>query len=355
MIVKNEATVIRRCLESVAGLISHWVIVDTGSTDGTQAIVREHLQRLPGELHERPWRDFAHNRTEALELARPRAEYTLLMDADDVLELPRGYRLPRLTADAYFVDIEHGPARYQRLQIVRNERPWRYVGVLHEYLACEGAGPAGKLPLVYRMHFDGARRRDPKTYARDAEVLERALKTETDRALRSRYTFYLAQSFRDAGERKKALRHYLATAEQGGWADHVYVSLLEAARLTEALKARDRDVIAAYERAAAAAPERAEALHGLARYCREHKLYAEGYGYARAGFKVPAPPGGLFVEPWIYAWGMLDELAVNAYWTGRYQESVDACRALLANPQVPAEHRPRIQANAEYSRQRLGR
>ena len=204
--------------------------------------------------------------------------------------------------------------------------------MLHEYLACEGAGPAGRLPLVYRMHFDGARRRDPKTYGRDAEVLERALKTESDPALRSRYTFYLAQSHRDAGDQKKALRHYVASAGQGGWADHVYVSLLEAARLTEALKARDRDVVAAYERAAAAAPERAEALHGLARYCREQKLYAEGYGYARAGFKIPLPAGGLFVEPWIYAWGMLDELSVNAYWTGRYQESLDTCRALLANP-----------------------
>ena len=62
---------IRRCIDSVGGLISHWVIVDTGSTDRTQAIVREQLKRLPGELHERPWRDFSHNRTEALELARP--------------------------------------------------------------------------------------------------------------------------------------------------------------------------------------------------------------------------------------------------------------------------------------------
>lgn len=137
------------------------------------------------------------------------------MDADDALEVPKGYRLPRLSADAYVVDIEHGSVRYQRLQIVRNARPWRYVGVLHESLVCEGVGPAGRLPLVYRMHFDGARRRDPKTYLRDAGLLERALKAETHPALRARYTFYLAQSHRDAGDKKKALRHYLASAEQG--------------------------------------------------------------------------------------------------------------------------------------------
>ena len=43
MIVKNEAPVIRRCLDSVRSLIDTWVIVDTGSSDGTQQIIRELL------------------------------------------------------------------------------------------------------------------------------------------------------------------------------------------------------------------------------------------------------------------------------------------------------------------------
>ena len=70
MIVKNEAHVIRRCLDSVRPFIDRWVIVDTGSTDGTQEIIRTHMRDLPGELHERPWRDFGTNRSEALALAR---------------------------------------------------------------------------------------------------------------------------------------------------------------------------------------------------------------------------------------------------------------------------------------------
>jgi len=64
MIVKNEARVIRRCLDTVRPFIDRWVIVDTGSTDGTQALIREVLQGVPGELHERRWKDFAHNRNE---------------------------------------------------------------------------------------------------------------------------------------------------------------------------------------------------------------------------------------------------------------------------------------------------
>src|SRR5262249_23581331 len=94
MIVRNEAPVIRRCLASVRPLIDHWVIVDTGSTDGTQDIIREYLRDLPGELHERPWQNFPHNRNEALALARGRADYTFFIDADELLEIAPDFALP---------------------------------------------------------------------------------------------------------------------------------------------------------------------------------------------------------------------------------------------------------------------
>ena len=99
MIVKNEAPVITRCLASVRPLIDYWVIVDTGSTDGTQDKIRAFMTDLPGKLHERPWRDFAHNRTEALELARPHGEYVLIIDADDVLEFEPQFKMPVLQAE----------------------------------------------------------------------------------------------------------------------------------------------------------------------------------------------------------------------------------------------------------------
>jgi cellulose synthase/poly-beta-1,6-N-acetylglucosamine synthase-like glycosyltransferase len=41
MIVKNESQVIEKCLASVKPLIDYWVIVDTGSTDKTQQIVKK--------------------------------------------------------------------------------------------------------------------------------------------------------------------------------------------------------------------------------------------------------------------------------------------------------------------------
>ena len=99
MIVGDDASVIARCLASVRPLIAYWIIADTGATDETPAIVRKMLDGIPGELHRRPWINFAHNRNEALDLARPHGDYTLIIDAAEKLDLPPACELPFLDAD----------------------------------------------------------------------------------------------------------------------------------------------------------------------------------------------------------------------------------------------------------------
>src|ERR1700733_3920461 len=44
MIVKDESRIIKRCLDSVKPFIDYWVIVDTGSKDGTQKIIKKHMK-----------------------------------------------------------------------------------------------------------------------------------------------------------------------------------------------------------------------------------------------------------------------------------------------------------------------
>jgi glycosyltransferase involved in cell wall biosynthesis len=354
MIVKNEAPVIRRCLASVLPIIDYWVIVDTGSSDGTQEIIREFFRDkgVPGQLYEKPWKDFAHNRSEALALARPHADYTFIIDADDAMELPEGYRLPELTADSYSLDIDFANIRYHRTQLVRNSLAWYWRGVLHEFLECKEARDSGHLPILMRCNHDGARRRDPETYVKDGALLKSALLTETDPFLISRYSFYLAQSYRDCGEKERALEMYLARARLGFWQEEVFVALYEAAKLMEALERPEQEVIDAYLRAAAAQPCRTEALHGASRFCRYKGRNQEGYEIAKRGIDIPLP-GGLFVEPWIYEYGLLDEFAVNGYWAGHYKESLDASLRILTEGKVSGETMKRIVENARFASERL--
>lgn len=128
MIVKDEATIILRCLASVRALVDYVLIEDTGSTDGTQEIVREYLEceNLPGEVYQEPWHDFAYNRTHVLARLRekPNIDYALFLDADDRLVLEKEFDITnfkeQLDADYYHVWIQNGEARYLRPQIFRN-------------------------------------------------------------------------------------------------------------------------------------------------------------------------------------------------------------------------------------------
>ena len=104
MIVKNESHIIHECLNSVYKDIDYWVIVDTGSTDNTKEIITNFFKEkgIPGELHEKPWVSFGHNRTEALDLCKGKAEYAFMIDADDYLEGSLKFN-PHPSVDGYIL------------------------------------------------------------------------------------------------------------------------------------------------------------------------------------------------------------------------------------------------------------
>lgn len=362
MIVKNEAKVILRCLASVLPLIDYVLVVDTGSEDGTQDLIRDYLadHKLRGTVIDEPWRNFAYNRTFALERLRELepVDYAMIIDADDILIPDRNFDAAafktQMDDDLFDVELTQGGISYHRPQICRNRLPFCFKGVLHEYLEF----PPGPITRQTARGFrvvsgrEGARSQNPRKYQEDATVLENALRTETDPFLVSRYTFYLAQSYKDCGERQKALEHYLKRAEQGFWSEEIYIALFEAGNLMAALDRPFEEVVAVYERATQSVPARAEALHAASRYCRNCGRYAEGQEYARRGLGI-GKPAGLFVQSWVYDHGLLDEFSINAYWAGAYQESLDACMKLLAAERLSEDMVKRVASNAQFAADKL--
>lgn len=356
MIVKNEAHVIRRGLDSVKPFIHTWVIVDTGSTDGTQEIIREHMKDIPGELHERRWKNFAHNRNQAIELARNKAQYLLFADADEELVAPPGWRMPELTGNAYRIQARDvGAITYKRTSLVPTREAWRYEGVMHEVIECrQPHAPVLMLQDVYwRVNADGARSQDPQKAAKDAQVLERALKEDP---YNSRHVFYLGQCYRGSAQWARALEAYKKRVTMGGFDQEVYCAYFYLAVCAEELQYDESFVIRAYLRAYEDRPIRAEPLHELARYCRLRGSWPLAYLFAKAAAAIPHPglEESLFVYEQVYTWRALDEWAVAASWTGRWRETKELCERLLANAALPAIEHPRVQRNLDLACKNLG-
>ncbi len=153
MIVRNEASVLPATLSSLEPLRerAELVVVDTGSTDDTIAI----LVAAGARVIQDPWRDdFSYSRNRAFQEAQ--GDYALVLDADERLE-PES--IPKLLAFAEKGQYDRGLARVIdetdeglteqiQVRVCRGDGNHKYIGRIHEQLV--GPGTAGATGLVIR-------------------------------------------------------------------------------------------------------------------------------------------------------------------------------------------------------------
>jgi glycosyltransferase involved in cell wall biosynthesis len=168
MIVKNEERNLSRCLDSVAGLASEIIVVDTGSTDATPGIALSYGAILT--TFDFTFVDFAAARNLALSLAAGR--WILALDADEFLD-PQSVPLIReriaanLTCDGrnvgyYFQRLNRQPdsqppTRDYVVRLFPNRPANRYRGRVHETIDHAILSGGGQLvPTGIRIHHEFA-------------------------------------------------------------------------------------------------------------------------------------------------------------------------------------------------------
>ena len=250
MIVKNESHIIVETLRNVCAAIrfTTYQISDTGSTDGTQGLIRDFFQGLglSGELTEDAWIDFGTNRTQVLQKAYQKTDYVLMWDADDRVHGTLVFPTP-LDADEYGFRFQSGTMCFRRTQLFNNRKRWKYTGVLHEYAECLDARQPYRMiegDYYFAANSLGARALDPEKYAKDAAVLEAAcLKAEAEKnPIAARYAFYCANSYRNTSNRDKTIEFYKKVLTMSGWLQEKYMACLELWGQYELLGAPEKGV-----------------------------------------------------------------------------------------------------------------
>src|SRR3954454_21820431 len=142
MIVRDEESMLPRCLEAVKDGVDEIVIVDTGSTDKTVEIAESFGAKV---LHHEWTGDFAEARNVSFEAAT--SDWIVYLDADEVLVADDADRLRELTSrtwrEAFYLvetnftgDLADGEAlNHNALRVFSSGDEHRCDGRLHEQIA----------------------------------------------------------------------------------------------------------------------------------------------------------------------------------------------------------------------------
>lgn len=177
MIVKDEADVIARCLESVADLVDEIIVVDTGSTDRTKEIVAG----FTDNIYDFVWiDDFAAARNYAFSLAKN--SHCMWLDADDILqehdrqmfaqlkqELSDANDAVMLRYNTGFDEKGNVTFSYFRERIIKNHAGMKWVGAVHEVIATTGTVTYSECAITHwKLH--------PSDPERNLRIFEKVLK-----------------------------------------------------------------------------------------------------------------------------------------------------------------------------------
>jgi tetratricopeptide (TPR) repeat protein len=341
MIVKNESRIIARLLHSLVGVIDYYCICDTGSTDDTIQIIETFFveKGIPGKIIREPFVDFGYNRSFALKACEDLldVDYVLLLDADMIFWKNPEYSIEEfkmsLDKDAYYIYQGSDYFYYKNTRMVKNRKGISYWGVTHEFVKTpEGTvyGLLEKQKIFINDVGDGGCKSDK--YERDIRLLKKGLE---DNPNNDRYTFYLANSYRDHGDNKEAIETYKKRIEVGGWYEEVWHSYYSIGKCYKNLGDMP-NAINAWLDAYQFFPKRIENLYEIITHYRQNGKNELAYMFYVSALKqvlLNPNPDYLFLQKDVYDYKLDYEFSILGYYCNidKYDMTRICTKVLNAN------------------------
>lgn len=265
LMVKNEAHIVKRCLDSAASFVDAFFILDTGSEDDTCKIVASLDYNKPIKLCHTKFQTFGISRSESFVLAKefivtdcgwnPELSYGLLIDADMVFKIGN-FDIGSLTNyDAYKIIQRQAGLEYHNTRLIRMSLNWKCVGSTHEYWICNDKISVAVVMSDKKMWIDDVSDGGCKVdkLERDEKLLQNDLSalTDSNNVLdRHRIMFYLAQNQKCMGNYEKSIELYLERIKLGGWDEEIWCSYYNISLLYSILQKTEKTIeygLIAYE------------------------------------------------------------------------------------------------------------
>jgi len=208
---------------------------------------------------------------------------------------PINFNKEHLVFNGYKLIQKNNSLEYYNTRFVKLSHPWKCVGVTHEYWDGDQTVSLTKEQIYIEDIGDGGAKHDK--FDRDIKLLTQGL---LDEPTNVRYVFYLAQSLKDTGKFKEAIKMYKKRISMGGWIEEVWYSHYMIAKIWLQLKDENKFECWA-NRAYKCRKERAEPLYELTKYFREIGQQIKSHHYYTLGVNIPYPKNDLlFIENRVY-------------------------------------------------------
>jgi len=222
MIVKNEAENLERCLETARPHVEEIVIVDTGSTDGTQAIAR----RYADVFDQIEWPDsFSKARNHSFDLSS--GDYNIWLDGDDCMPDPKDWQKVRAVLDekkvagVFLLQADSLPGQQviertvnPMCRVVLNRPEIRFQGKVHNQIDADLKAymedrnlQVAQVPAVFHhigYHLTPDEKKEK--YGVRIPLLLHEVEHAKTPMMKAYYTYQLAVGYSMTGEKERALQ-----------------------------------------------------------------------------------------------------------------------------------------------------
>ena len=372
-IVKDEAHVVERMLNSIKSIIDCAVFVDTGSTDGTQDVIKKWGEKnnIPVFVYERPFDNFENSRNYAMQMVKDKSQYAFWLDADETIEVSPTFDKNKLDKDLYMFNTYINAMKYTRNECWNTDKNFRWYGPVHEFIITDDQNISSGLMdgIVVRVQMDGGSWKGniPDKYKKHSMILEDYIDNKDRNA---RWVFYTAQSYHDSAsipdnkaENEERLRRSMKYYRErigrlDGYEEERFYSQFRVGTISKILEEPWYKVHQELLKAYAMDPLRGEPIKVICDHYLNNGEWHLAYLYttfAMANFhgKNPYPTRLLFVDESLYIWRFLEIHSAACFYTNRLDEGKKTYKELLDTIKKTPEHFTRedinkIQSNAQF-------